>query len=240
MVEVNGNDNKSCIFDCDSKMGQIGSKVNGRHSRYFNNEPMLFTDNYVYDNKNNVYKVANGAKFAICGDFIFFTMEDSASVVIFLKDSPNKNIVITLSDNLIDTYMDNFTIYLTDKDNKIYKSTVEEGNDANFYFIFFNYDEFSKKEENGESIKEIDIRTIQPNILTYLNMLKGDAGTNNSQVSDQYDQYYRDLFGGIDIEGVGFIFYITGDDNKRVWTLFGDDKRQDDVFTEMVEVFGIG
>jgi hypothetical protein len=233
-VEVNGNDNTSCIFNCGTKMGQAGSKIGGTHSRHFNNEPMLFTQEYAYDNKNNAYKVPAGSKYVSYSDYIFFTMTNSSSIMVFLKGSPKKSIEFIFKDTIDTLYMDNFTMSLMNGLGKVYRSTSEGSGESNFYFVFFNYEEFKAKEKRGESTKEIDIRTTASTIFTFLDILKGSK--DNSGTSGNNDEPLSD----INIGGVDFIFYITGGEDKRVWTIFGDDGRRDDTFKKMSEAFDIG
>jgi hypothetical protein len=195
---------------------------------------MLFTQEYAYDNKNNTYKVPVGSKYVSYSDYIFFTMTNSSSIMVFLKGSPKKSMELAFNNTVDTLYMDNFTISLMNGLGKVYRSTSEGSGESNFYFVFFSYEEFKAKEKRGESTKDIDIRTTASTIFTFLDILKGgkdDSGTPGNNGGP---------FSDIDIEGVDFIFYITGGEDKRVWTIFGDDGRRDDTFKRMAEVFDIG
>jgi hypothetical protein len=93
--------------------------------------------------------------------------------------------------------------------------------------------------EEGETLREIDIRSAKLSIGTFLSILKAH---NNITQADSIPPAYNpnDLFDGIPINGCNFIFYLTGDDTKRVWNLFGTDTRRDETFKQIAEAFDIG
>jgi hypothetical protein len=221
--EVNGNGGTSCVFNCDTKMGTAGTKTGGTHSRHFNNEPMLFTTSEAYDDKGNKYPVSGGLNYVMYNDFMFFS--STSSIMVFLKESPGKSITLTFADSIKTLYMDGFSIYLISADGKVYCSGSQEGEEGGqIYFIFFNYEEFKEREERGEDTTKIDIRTTAMSIFTYLNELKGEEGSELDSA----------------MAGVDFVFYITGGEDKRIWTMIGDDGRRDETFKKMAEAFDVG
>jgi hypothetical protein len=237
-VEVNGNGNVSCVFNCDTKMGQEGQKLNILKSAHFNSEPILFTTDSVFDSRNNIYKIGNATKYFVFNDFIFI-IEDTSSINVFLNNSPNKKLNFSFTDKINFIYMDNQAMYLI-SENKSYRSYAGKIDNITIFFVLFNYEEFKMKEELGESIKEIDIRTTSPTIFSFLDILKGNNKTVQGQSQPQNENENNNSFNGLDVTGVDFIFNITGSEDKRTWTIIGDDGRRDETFKKMAEAFDIG
>jgi hypothetical protein len=235
-VEVNGNGSVSCIFNCDTKMGQEGQKLNILKSAHFNSEPILFTIDSVFDSRNNIYKIDNATKYFIFNDFIFI-LQDTPSVSIFVNNSPNKKLNFSFTDTVNLLYMDNLAVYLINE-NKAYRSSSGNIDDINIFFVFFNYDEFKIREERGESIKEIDIKTTSPTIFSFLDTLKGNNKSGQGQSPNENNN--NNSFNGLDVTGVDFIFNIIDSETKKTWTMIGDDGRRDETFKNMAEAFDIG
>jgi hypothetical protein len=236
-VLVNGVGDNSCIFDCVTKMGQASDKPNGISSRHFDSRPMLFFSDFALDTDGNVYKVT-ASNYVVYNDFIFFTLKDSPFITIFRYNAPESSIIFSCQDNISNVFMDNYTVYLLGSDAKIYRSLINGNKEIGFYFIFFDYTQFKLKEKEGKPNKKIDIRKSEPTVFTYLNILK--SYNDLMAHENDYAQNLNTLFDGIDINNVDFIFYITGNENKKNWIMFGDDERKDDTFKKLAEAFDIG
>jgi hypothetical protein len=240
-IEINGKDNKNCLFNCASWMSdnsgyEAPESMNpkGIKSCHYNNEAILFTVESAFDASKNIYPMKDGNSFFKYDKYMMFIgkeTEEPNKTALYLYSNfttqASKKAVITTEDNkiphdLTSGYIKDLdTIFLFSSSGKTYKVIGKDNTESSFalFPIAFDY-------EKDHTAKEACVNKIILVLSDLIDLINNDGQERWSKVND------RDT---------NFLFIrLALNSGKACWYGFGDDNRRDTTFKDMAEAFDIG
>jgi hypothetical protein len=229
-VEINGQNNLSCIFDCNADeeetVHRAGVILGGERVYYYNNEPVLFAGGCAYDINRNVFSaIENGYKYFISNGYIVVFSKDSKVYIDRVESGAENPIAFDSVNGVIEDIEYGFideddNIYFGDSKNNIVCSYKDSENcSIVVYQVCFNF----RKDEDKENF---DMGVFP---VSFLKLVDIYSGQNN------------DIF-SLNVNGkdASFVFIvIDSEKGKTKWIVIGDDDRSDNELKYIYNAFDI-